>query len=284
MNVWPPPWHLVEAAVDAALAEDLGTAGDVTTAALMSARATGLARIAFRADGVLAGTWIGDALCGRFDLMIAWDRSDGDSVTAGATAGEIEGSLADLLTAERTLLNFLGHLSGVATHTRRFVDVLVDAAGAAAPLLRDTRKTTPGLRSLEKAAVRCGGGVNHRMGLFDAILVKDNHLAAFDGDMDAVVAAARTTYPGVPIEIEADTTAQAVAAAAAGCDLVLVDNMSPVRVAETVGAIEGRCRIEVSGGVTLANVAEYAVTGVDFVAVGAITHSAPAIDVGLDLA
>lgn len=284
MSVWPPPWHHVERAVAAAIEEDVGTAGDVTTAVLVAPTATGLARIVFREDGVLAGTWIGDALCGRFDLMVAWDGSDGDTIAGGATAGEIEGSLADLLTAERTLLNFLGHLCGIATHTRRFVDVLVAAAGPAAPLLRDTRKTTPGLRSLEKAAVRCGGGVNHRMGLFDAILVKDNHLAAFEGDMGAVVAAARASFPGVPLEIEADTTVQALAAVEAGCDLVLVDNMSPVEVIETVAAVDGRSRIEVSGGVTLANAPEYAVTGADYVAVGAITHSAPAVDIGLDLA
>jgi len=283
VNVWPPPWHLVEEAVDTALAEDLGTAGDVTTAALVDAAASGLAAIRFRTGGVLAGTWIGDVLCDRFDLMIAWDHGDGDDVGAGTVVGEVEGTLADILTAERTLLNFMCHLSGIATLTRRFVDVLVEAGGTAAPLLRDTRKTTPGLRALEKAAVRCGGGVNHRMGLYDAILVKDNHLAAFDGDMAAVVAAARTSYPGVPLEIEADTPAQAVAAAAAGCDLVLVDNMTPAQVRETVAAVGGRCRIEVSGGVTLDTAADYATAGADFVAVGAITHSAPAVDIGLDL-
>lgn len=283
MNVWPPPWHLVERCVDTALEEDLGGAGDVTTAALVDPTAPGLAAIRFRTGGVLAGTWVGDVLCDRFDLMIAWDHGDGDTVAAGATAGEVEGTLADILTAERTLLNFLCHLSGIATHTRAFVDALVGAAGPNAPLLRDTRKTTPGLRALEKAAVRCGGGVNHRMGLYDAILVKDNHLAALDGDMEAVVVAARTQFPGVPLEIEADTTDQAVAAARAGWDLVLLDNMTPAEVAETVAAVGGRCRIEVSGGVTLATAGDYATTGADFVAVGAITHSAPAIDIGLDL-
>lgn len=283
MNVWPPPWHLVEQAVDAALVEDLGAAGDVTTAALVDPNESGLAAIRFRADGVLAGTWVGDVLCDRFDLMVAWDCGDGDAVLAGATAGEVEGTLADILMAERTLLNFLCHLSGIATHTRSFVNELVAAAGPSAPLLRDTRKTTPGLRALEKAAVRCGGGVNHRMGLYDAILVKDNHLAAFAGDMEAIVAAAHSAYPGVPIEIEADTAEQAVAAAQAGCDLVLVDNMTPAQVRDTVAAVAGRCRIEVSGGVTLESAAAYATTGADFVAVGAITHSAPAVDIGLDL-
>ena len=283
MTVWPPPWHLVERAVEAALEEDLGAAGDVTTAALVDPTVPGLASVRFREGGVLAGTWVGDAICERFDLMIAWDRGDGDTVDAGTTVCEVEGTMADILTAERTLLNFLCHLCGVATLTRRFVDVLVDAAGTRAPLLRDTRKTTPGLRALEKAAVRCGGGANHRMGLYDAILVKDNHLAAFGADMAQVVAAARTQFPGVPLEIEADTAEQAVAAAEAGCDLVLVDNMTPAQVRDTVAAVGGRCRIEVSGGVTLESAPDYATAGADFIAVGAITHSAPAVDIGLDL-
>jgi len=278
-----PPWHLVERAVAVALEEDLGLTGDVTTQALVDSGASGLAEIRFRAPGVLAGTWVADALCARFDLMVAWDAVDGDEVAAGEVAGELEGSLADILSAERTLLNFLCHLSGVATATRRFVTALVEAGGEDAPLLRDTRKTTPGLRALEKAAVRAGGGVNHRMGLYDAILVKDNHLVAFGGDMTSVVAEARERYPGVPLEIEADTLEQAVAAAEAGCELVLLDNMSPASVAAVVAAVGGMCALEISGGLTLETVAEYATCGADYVAVGAITHSAPVVDIGLDL-
>ena len=283
-----PPWAVVEDAVERALAEDLGLAGDVTTRALVDPDALGRGELRFRTAGVLAGTWVADAVSARFDLLVTWDAAEGERVEAGDVAGDVEGNLADLLVAERTLLNFLCRLSGVATLTRAFVDA-VDAAWEAAgrpgnrPRVRDTRKTTPGLRALEKAAVRSGGGANHRMGLFDAVLVKDNHVAALGGDLAAAVALARAHAPAVPIETEADTVAQAAAAAAAGADCVLLDNMSSDDVAAAVAVVAGRCPLEVSGGVTLANVGAYAATGVDYVAVGALTHSAPAVDIGLDL-
>lgn len=279
-----PPWHAVEAAVGAALAEDLGLAGDVTTAALVDPDASGRGQLRFRSGGVLAGTWAVEAVCGRFDLYVSWGASDGDLVPPGESAGEIEGSLADLLTAERTALNFLTHLSGVATVTRQIVQTLDDLGS---PMrVRDTRKTLPGLRALQKAAVRAGGGVNHRMGLFDSVLVKDNHLAGLRaqgrGIRDAVELS-RTTWPGLPVEIEADTLEQAVETAEAGADMVLVDNMTPEEVAAVVEAVAGRVTIEISGGVNAENIEEYAACGADFVAIGALTHSAPAVDIGLDI-
>ncbi len=280
----PPPWPAVEAAVATALAEDLGLAGDVTTSALLDTERAGRCVVRFRTEGVLAGTWAVEAVCGRFDLLVAWRAWDGDVVDSAGVAGEVEGTLADLLTAERTALNFLTHLSGVATLTRRFVDTLEELGS---PMrVRDTRKTLPGLRALEKAAVRAGGGVNHRMGLFDSILVKDNHLAALKaagmGVLDAVELA-RTVWPGLPVEVEADTLDQAVDAAEAGAGMVLVDNMSPTEVTAVVEALDGRAPVEISGGVNLENIAAYAGCGADFVAIGALTHSAPAVDIGFDL-
>lgn len=280
--VTPPPWHCVDAAVARALEEDLGLAGDVTTAALVPPDAVGLAAFGFRSDGVLAGTWAVEAVCARFDLSCAFEGGDGDVFAAGEVAGHVEGSLADLLTAERTMLNFLCHLSGVATATR----VLVEACGDAPVRVRDTRKTTPGLRALEKAAVRAGGGANHRFGLFDAILVKDNHVAALGGDVAEAVRRARAAFPALPVEVEADTAEQALAAAAAGCDLVLLDNMTPAEVRDVVTAFAARgltVPTEVSGGLGVSTVADHAATGVRYLAVGAITHSAPVVDIGLDL-
>lgn len=285
--VGPPP-PILEDVVARALAEDVGLAGDVTTQALVDPDALGRGELRFRKTGVLAGTWVADAVCAQFDLIVTWDATEGERVTAGDVAGDVEGNLADLLTAERTVLNFLCRLSGIATLTRAFVDAAEAAWEAAGrpgprPRIRDTRKTTPTLRALEKAAVRSGGGVNHRMGLFDAVLVKDNHVAALGGDVAAAVSLARAHVPAAPVEIEADTVAQAEAAAAAGADCVLLDNMTPEDVTAAVTAVGGRCPLEVSGGVTLDNVAAYARTGVDFIAVGTLTHSAPAVDVGLDL-
>jgi nicotinate-nucleotide pyrophosphorylase (carboxylating) len=189
------------------------------------------------------------------------------------------GPVGRLLTAERTTLNLLCHLSGVATLTRRWVDA-VAGTGAA---IRDTRKTYPGLRALEKYAVRCGGGVNHRMGLWDAALVKDNHVAAAGG-VTAAFDAVRTRFPGLPIEVECDTLEQVAEVIEAGADLVLLDNMSPATMREAVAIARGRgVRLEASGGLSLENAHEVAATGVDFLAVGALTHSAPVLDLGLDL-
>ncbi|HET9731696.1 MAG TPA: carboxylating nicotinate-nucleotide diphosphorylase, partial [Acidimicrobiales bacterium] len=202
--------------------------------------------------------------------------SDGDRVGPGSVLARVAGPLAPVLTAERTALNLLGHLSGVATLTRRYAD----AAGPGARV-RDTRKTTPGLRALEKAAVRAGGGVNHRGSLSDGILVKDNHLAGLS--IPDAVAAAHRRWPGVACQVECDTLEQLRTALDAGADLVLLDNMDPATVAAAVAVVGGRIPVEVSGRVTLDTVADYAAAGADLISVGALTHSAPVLDIGLDL-
>ncbi len=270
--------HAVEAAVRRAISEDLGSNGDVTTECLFGPSETGRASIVFREDGVLAGTWTTDATCAQFDLDVSWHAVEGERIRDGQVVAVIGGALRGVFAAERTILNFLRHLSGIATATRAFVDAVGDRA-----VIRDTRKTTPGLRVLEKAAVRSGGGINHRMGLYDAVLIKDNHVARLGGDIGGAVERAVSCWPGLVIEVEADTMDQAVAAADAGADLVLLDNMAPALVAATVERLESTVEIEISGGVTIDNVSAYADTGADFIAVGAITHSAPAVDIGLDV-
>jgi nicotinate-nucleotide pyrophosphorylase (carboxylating) len=272
-----PPVTSVRQVVAAALAEDLGVFGDLT-AALVPADAMVTARLVTRVPGVLAGLLAASETFAAVDpaIVVRWAAFDGDLIQAGQTLGSVGGPLSSVLTSERTALNLLCHLSGVATLTRRFVD----RAGAGCRI-RDTRKTTPGLRALEKAAVRAGGGVNHRASLSDGILVKDNHLAGLS--VDAAVAQAKRRWPTVPCEVECDTLEQVKVALDAGADLVLVDNMAPPEVAASVALVAGRIPIEVSGGVTLDTVAEFASAGADLIAVGALTHSAPALDIGLDL-
>jgi nicotinate-nucleotide pyrophosphorylase (carboxylating) len=204
--------------------------------------------------------------------------ADGDRVSAGQTLAVVEGPVRDLLTAERPALNLLGHLSGVATATRQWADAI---AGTHARV-RDTRKTLPGLRALEKYAVRVGGGVNHRMSLSDAALVKDNHVAAAGGVVPAFEAV-RAAYPGIPLEIEVDTFEQAREVIEAGADLVLLDNMSTAELREVVEFAGGRVILEASGGLRLETAAEVAATGVDYLSVGALTHSASVLDIGLDI-
>jgi nicotinate-nucleotide pyrophosphorylase (carboxylating) len=272
-----PPLPAVREVVARALAEDLGVFGDVT-ASLVPVTATVSASIVARAPGVLAGRLPASETFAAVDPSVAlrWSAADGDRIDAGRVLGQVRGPLTSVLTAERTALNLLGHLSGVATLTRRFVD----AAGLTARV-RDTRKTTPGLRALEKAAVRAGGGVNHRASLSDGILLKDNHLAGIT--VEAALVEAKRRWPGLPCEVECDTLDQVKVAVAAGADLILVDNMDPAGVATAVQFVGGRVPLEVSGRVSLDNVAEYAAAGADLIAVGALTHSAPALDVGLDL-
>jgi nicotinate-nucleotide pyrophosphorylase (carboxylating) len=263
--------------VAASLAEDTEPLGDLT-ASLLPAGASAEAVIVPRADGVLAGRAAASEAFAQVDsrVDVAWSADDGDDVAAGGSVARLTGPLASVLTAERTALNFLCHLSGIATLTRRYVDL---AAGRAA--IRDTRKTTPGLRALEKSAVRAGGGVNHRGNLSDGILVKDNHLAGMSiGD---AVAAARRKWPGRTVQVECDDVDQLEQALGAGADLVLLDNMTPAEVHECVEIVGKRCLVEVSGGVTLATVDAYAATGADLIAIGALTHSAPILDIGLDL-
>jgi nicotinate-nucleotide pyrophosphorylase (carboxylating) len=263
--------------VAAALAEDLGPLGDIT-ATLLPSKATAEAFIVPRGNGVLAGcTAAREAFRQVGDTSVTWSAWDGDAVVGGTSVAMVTGRLASILTAERTALNFLCHLSGIATLTRRYVDAV---AGTGARI-RDTRKTTPGLRTLEKLAVRLGGGVNHRGNLSDGILVKDNHLAGVT--IAEAVSESRRLWPGRMVQVECDTVGQIEQALAAGADLVLLDNMSPDEAANCVKLVDHRCLVEVSGGVNLDTVAAYAAAGADLIAIGALTHSAPILDIGLDL-
>lgn len=276
----------VAAVIDTALAEDLRDGPDVTTTATVPAEQSSVAAITPRQPGVLAG---GPVALAVFETVGAGFGGvtgeilvpDGGTLVPGEAALLVRGRTAGLLTAERTALNLLTHLSGIATATRAWVDAV---AGTGARI-RDTRKTLPGLRALEKYAVRCGGGVNHRMSLGDAALIKDNHVEAA-GSVRAAIAAVRSRNPSVALEVEVDTLDQFEEALAAGADLVLLDNFST---ADTLAAVvrarrEPRAvRLESSGGLTLARASEVAATGVDYLAVGALTHSAPALDLGLDL-
>ncbi|MGI8761970.1 MAG: carboxylating nicotinate-nucleotide diphosphorylase [Jatrophihabitantaceae bacterium] len=264
-----------------ALEEDIGAAGDVTSTATVTATALGAADVVARQAGVVAGlpvaAYVFEAVSqGR--LRVEPGTADGARVAAGEVLATVRGPIRDLLTAERTALNLLGHLSGVATLTRAWVDA-VEGTGAR---VRDTRKTLPGLRALQKYAVRAGGGVNHRMSLSDAALVKDNHVAAAGGVVRAFELV-RAASPGLPLEVEVDTVEQARAVIEAGARLVLLDNMAPPALREVVELNRGRAELEASGGLRLADAREVARSGVDYLAVGALTHSAPVLDIGLDL-
>jgi len=264
--------------VQLALAEDVG-AGDVTSAATIPVDAIATATMVFKVEGVVCGLDVAETVFHAIDpaLDVTFMAADGDSVAAGKVVMAITGSARAILTAERVALNFVQRLSGVASQTRKLVDAI---AGTTAQLT-DTRKTTPGLRVLEKYAVRCGGGVNHRMGLYDAVLIKDNHIAVAGG-----VTAALATCAGWAgkVEIEVDTLEQLTEALDAGAKFVLLDNMPPAVLSQAVAMNAGRAVLEASGGITPATVRAVAETGVDVISVGWITHSAPALDVGLDIA
>jgi len=268
--------------LEATLREDLGRAGDLTTNAIVPANRTASAQIVARAACTVSGL---AAAARTFVLLdptigITFAAHDGDTVAAGTVLATVSGSARTLLTAERTALNVLGRLCGVATATRRYVDAI---AGTRATIV-DTRKTTPGMRALEKAAVRHGGGKNHRFGLDDAILIKDNHVAIAGGVRAAIEAARAAAGHLVKIEVEVDTLAQLDEALAARADIILLDNFSPADLAAAVARTSGVALLEASGGVTLATVRAIAETGVDLISVGALTHSAPAADVALDIA
>jgi nicotinate-nucleotide pyrophosphorylase (carboxylating) len=270
----------VVALVDSALAEDLDGGQDVTSVATVPAKATARARFVARAAGVVAGVDVARVVMARTGTGSVRTQpvtDDGARVARGDTLLVATGSARDLLLGERTALNLLCHLSGVATATRAWVDAV---AGTGASV-RDTRKTTPLLRSLEKYAVRCGGGVNHRMSLADAALVKDNHVIAAGGVVEAF-RRVRARFPGVPVEVEVDSVDDAVAAVEAGADLVLLDNLDVDALRQAVQRVAGRARLEASGGLTLERAPQVAATGVDYLAVGALTHSAPALDIALD--
>ena len=279
----PAPAAVTEA-VTRALAEDLWADGDLT-AALVPERATAHFALRARQPGVLAGRACATETFRQLDpeLPLIWHVEDGSVLEAGTTVMEVTGPLRPILTGERTALNFLGRLSGIATLTARYVA----AAHARNPDVQvlDTRKTTPGLRALEKAAVKAGGGVNHRASLSEAVLVKDNHLAGVT--IGEAVARARTLWPGRVVQIECDTLDQVAEAAKAGADALLLDNMIPARVAHAIALAHakapGPILIEVSGGVTLESIGDYAAAGPDRISVGALTHSATVLDLGLDL-
>jgi nicotinate-nucleotide pyrophosphorylase (carboxylating) len=283
-----PPIHAVRAAVALALAEDLTPLGDLS-AALVDDAATAHGAFATRAGGVLAGTACATEAFAQLDprVTVTWSSHDGDRIEPGTTIGTVEGPLRSVLTGERTALNFLCHLSGIATLTRRFADA---AATGGAARIWDTRKTTPGLRSLEKAAVRAGGGASHRGNLSDWVMLKDNHLTSL-GIGDAV-RRAREAWPARTVHVEVDDVDGLRAALDAGCDAVLLDNFTPEQATEAVamarewadGPGGRRPLLECSGGITVETAGAYAAAGVDLLSTSQITQSAPALDIGLDLA
>jgi nicotinate-nucleotide pyrophosphorylase (carboxylating) len=267
--------------IDRALAEDVGS-GDVTTEATVAADARARATIVQKAPGVIYGLQVAAAVFTRLDPEAAVEPGpEGEWREAGARVAAIEGSARALLTGERTALNFLGRLSGVATLTARVVRAVAEVGGDARIL--DTRKTTPGLRALEKAAVAAGGGVNHRFGLWDAVLIKENHIAAAGGIAEAVRRAQGVPAPR-PLEVEVRNPAEIDEALAAGAPALLLDNMTPEQIRAAVDQVAGRATLEVSGAVTPDTVLVYAtIKGVDYVSMGALTHSAPVLDLSLSL-
>jgi nicotinate-nucleotide pyrophosphorylase (carboxylating) len=287
MALADPYLGAVQEAVARALAEDLAPLGDITSS-LLPAGATATADFVPRAAGVLAGTACATETFAQLDpnVEVQWDAADGDPVAPGQVVGTVAGPMASILTAERTALNLLCHLSGVATLTRRFVDA---AAEGGAARVWDTRKTTPGLRTLEKAAVRAGGAVNHRGNLSEWVMFKDNHLEVL-GIREAVVAA-KAAWPGKLVHVEATDLDQLAQALEAGADAVLLDNMTPEEAKAAVDLADGwaqghggrRPLLECSGGITIETAAAYAATGVDLLSSSQITQSAPALDIGLDV-
>ncbi|MEV7888682.1 carboxylating nicotinate-nucleotide diphosphorylase [Streptomyces sp. NPDC002817] len=271
----------VEDIANVAIQEDLDHGVDVTTVATIPEDAVATADFVAREAGVVAGLRVAEAVVSvvcEDEFEVERHVEDGDRVEAGQKLLSVTTRTRDLLTAERSALNLLCRLSGIATATRAWADALEGTKAR----VRDTRKTTPGLRSLEKFAVRCGGGVNHRMSLSDAALVKDNHVVAAGGVAQAFKAV-RETFPDVPIEVEVDTLHQLREVVDAGADLILLDNFTPGECDEAVELVHGRAALEASGRLTLDNARVYADTGVDYLAVGALTHSSPILDIGLDL-
>ena len=262
-----------------ALAEDLAGGNDITSVATVSGDEKLIADFTARKSGVIAGIDMAIATLREVGLTdITQHLRDGDRVSTGSVLITVRGDTRAILLAERTALNFLGHLGGIATLT----DQWVAAVAGSKTVIRDTRKTTPGLRLLEKAAVVAGGGTNHRLSLSDAALIKDNHIAAAGGVI-AAFSKVRSAFPDAPIEIEVDSLEQLREVASQSPDLVLLDNMSPDQCREAVTFVKGRFKLEASGGITLENARAYAESGVDYLAIGALTHSAPVLDIGLDM-
>ncbi len=281
MTLPGPPAGEVRRLLELSLAEDLATAGDVTTDSIFGPDDMAEGRIVAREAGRLAGLSIGLQAFTMLDARVETTIliGDGSDARAGAVVAEVVGPARALLTGERTCLNLLGHLSGIATATRDVV-ALVAATGAR---IVDTRKTTPGLRALEKYAVRCGGGGNHRFGLHDAVMIKDNHIAAA-GSIAAAVAAVRAGAGHMlKIEVEVDHHDQIAEALRAGADVILLDNMTPQGLAEAVALVNGAALTEASGGITPQTVGAVAASGVDVISMGALTHSAPRLDVAMEM-
>ncbi len=272
-----------ERLIDLALEEDIGP-GDLTTGLLIGAGTRGTGRLIARQKLVLAGMEVARRVFRRLDpgAELADGLADGQEAEAGQVLARVSGKMQALLQAERTALNFLQRLSGIATLTRRYVEAL-KASGNASVRLVDTRKTTPGWRALEKYAVRTGGGSNHRMGLFDGILIKDNHIAACGTIAAAVAKARRGAGHLIKIEVEAEDLDQVRQALEAGADVIMLDNMTPEQIGKAVDMIAGRALVEASGGVTLESLAEIAATGVDIISCGALTHSARAVDISMEI-
>ena len=281
LKIQAPSHAIIREAVARAIGEDVGPL-DITTAALVPPEVTVSARIFIKEPGVLSGVPIAKEAFYQLDpkLGINHAANDGDTLTTGQTVLELHGSAAALLTGERTALNFLQYLSGIATHTRQFVDAVAHTNCR----ILDTRKTTPGLRQLAKYAVRCGGGANHRFGLYDAFMPKDNHITLMTnpGDMRAAVEKMRAFDPQARLIFEADTLEQVSLIAGLGVDQILLDNMSNEQMAEAVRIVSGRAKLEASGNMTLARAKSVAETGVDYISVGALTHSVRALDFSLE--
>jgi len=262
-----------------ALAEDLDGGEDITSVATVSGTERVIADFVARRDGVIAGIDMARAVLEEVGLRdISVFVQDGDAVSTGKVLMSVRGDTRAILLAERTALNFLGHLGGIATLTNTWVKAV---AGTSCKV-RDTRKTTPGMRVLEKYAVRMGGGTNHRMSLSDAALIKDNHIAAAGGVAEAF-SRVRAQFPDAEIEIEVDNLEQLAEVLPLKPDLILLDNMNPALCRKAVEVVAGQCKLEASGGISLESAKEFAQTGVDFLAIGALTHSAPVLDIGLDL-
>ena len=280
MDLNPPSQAHIDELVRRALAEDLGEAGDITTDSVIPAGKPARAVIAARKAGVIAGLPVALRVFALVDpnVKLTQKVEDGAHVAPGTVLLEIDGTARALLKAERVALNFLGHLSGVATATAEIAAVIAHTKTK----ICCTRKTTPGLRLLEKYAVRCGGGVNHRMGLYDMVLIKDNHIAAASGVAQAIRAAKTSAPKGVKIEVEVDTLEQLGEALAEGVDQIMLDNMAPAQMKIAVERVAGRAVTEASGSITKATAAAIAESGVDVMSAGWITHSAACLDVGLD--
>ncbi len=273
-------WTLIDRLIDLALDEDIGP-GDITSEITVPAELEGQGTLIAKSPGILAGVPVAQRVLTRIDERLslkAWKR-DGDILEAGNRIGSITGPVRAMLTAERTLLNFLQRLSGVATLTAQYVEAVKDTQAR----IVDTRKTTPGLRMLQKYAVRVGGGHNHRFGLYDAVLIKDNHIAAAGGVIPAVRAARASIPHTMRIEVEVKTAAQVEEAIEAKPDIIMLDNMSPEQMRQAVERIGGQTIVEASGNISLETVSQVAATGVDIISVGALTHSALSLDISLEI-